>query len=210
MTHALLKSLRSNPYMRAVPADEVPRTRPVNKWTGFKKLPAPKIPTPCPTPSRRRAPGISRDERYRLARLVETFERETRGQGKDGRRTQGALKSSGVEIFKELIFAWLNLKSGALFPAHHTIAAATGWSVSTVKRALKALASAGILHWIRRSIVRNGQRLRTSNSYQLGQRGPGTTQVKILNGFDNAPSHRPELVLILRDVASRVGCNLLS
>lgn len=58
-------------------------------------------------------------------------------------------------------------QDGRLDPAHQTLAADAGVSVSTTKRALKALADCGLVSWIRR-IARQGQRvMQVSNSYLL-------------------------------------------
>ncbi len=220
--HYLLKALRNNPHMGVEPWNGI--TRPARNrgystkvnGTGLKPLAivAPTIRPPCPAPvdnrhERRRQSKLGRGDRGKLARTIELFERRTRGTGKDGRRTQGALKASGVEIGKEMLFEWLNMKTGALFPSHATIAEATGWSVSTVKRALKALAVAGVLHWFRRPTRVDGILRYKSNAYALAQRATETPVNKDKDRTWGVTASLPSLVLILRDVASQVGCKFL-
>src|SRR3954447_11121092 len=61
---------------------------------------------------------------------------------------------------------------GRLDPEQTTLAADTGLSDRTVRRALRALADAGLLTWQRR-LVRDGWRCRqTSNAYALVPEGP--------------------------------------
>jgi DNA-binding transcriptional ArsR family regulator len=61
---------------------------------------------------------------------------------------------------------------GRLDPAQDTLAHDTGLSDRTVRRALRALADAGLLTWQRR-LVRDGWRCRqTSNAYCLVPEGP--------------------------------------
>ncbi len=61
---------------------------------------------------------------------------------------------------------------GRLDPAQDTLAHDTGLSDRTVRRALRALADAGLLTWQRR-LVRDGWRCRqTSNAYALVPEGP--------------------------------------
>ena len=61
---------------------------------------------------------------------------------------------------------------GRLDPAQDTLAHDTGLSERTVRRALRALADAGLLTWQRR-LVRDGWRCRqTSNAYALVPEGP--------------------------------------
>lgn len=172
--HKLAQLLRKNRFAPAVPLDEVPRTRPVSKWWGGKPLAAaiPKLRdcAPCapPSPAARRSP-MDRNERARLCRLLETYNRQTRERGKSGRRNQGALKASGVEIAKALLFDHLNMKTGQLDPSTETLARNTGWSARTIQRARDRLRTAGILSWVRRSRLTGQGWKPTSNAYSIGQ-----------------------------------------
>ena len=181
--HHLLKSLRGSRYAPAVPSDSVPRTKPVSSWTGFKPL-AVSIPklrvAPCPTIPRRKA-KLDRNERAKMARLLEGYNRRTREVGPSGRRNQGALKASGVEIGKELLFGYYNPNTGQLDPSDATIAAETGWSVRTVCRARERLRLSGLLSWFRRSKWINGAWRPFSNRYAFGQLGAQSTGRFILD-----------------------------
>lgn len=171
-THALLKSLRNSRFAPAVPSESIPKSRGVSKWTGFKKVTAPKIQA-APLP-RRRSP-MDRNERARLARLLECYNRQTRERGTSGRRNQGALKASGVEIAKALLFDHLNMKTGQLDPSTETLARNTGWSARTIQRARDRLRASGILSWVRRSRLTTQGWKPTSNLYSIGQLRVQTT-----------------------------------
>ena len=227
----LSERLRKNPYMAAVPADRVPPTKGINrkgyssnpaaKWLKPVAILAPALRLPSaaaaperhsPTPSnrqeRRAVSRFDRQDRAKLARVLEQFNRETRSVGTSGRRNQGALKASGVEIVKALAFDFWNAKTGRLDPSHDTIAAKTGWSVSTVGRVLKRAARAGILSWARRAAVWTaaGWR-RKSNAYHFGV---GTHQQNLSKGIEGCQSVDPEILWTLRNVAQAVGCKFLS
>lgn len=209
--HALLKSLRKSRFAPAVPLDEIPRTRPVSKWTGFKKLP--KVATigvlkaaPPTLPQRRSQ--MDRSSRARFARDVEQIRKDTRTKGESGRTNQGAISSLGVEIVKALAFDFYNVRTGRLDPSHETIAAKVGCHASTVRRQLRAAKRLGLLGWVRRTAhFVAGMWKRRSNSYQLT---PGTT-VKNLDSSGLKGAALPLCpILTLRDEASRVNGNLLS
>lgn len=181
----LLERLQKNPYMRAVPLDRVPPTKGINhkgyssnpaaKWLKPVSVVAPKIQaTPSPTPPRprRNGPSLDRNQRAKAARLLESHNRQTRMKGPAGRTDQGALKASGVEIGKELLFHWYNPKTGELYVADDTVAQATGWSRRTVQRARERLRAAGLLSWFRRSRWTADGWKPTSNRYFVGQLGP--------------------------------------
>lgn len=174
----LLRALKGNRYMRAVPCDSLPRTRPVSKWWGGKPIaaaipkvrvapPSPTPPNGLPPPARRSR--LDRNQRAKLARLLEAFNRRTREVGESGRRNQGALKASGVEIGKALMFDWYNPDTGQLDPSDDTIAKETGWSVRTVARARERLRASGLLSWFRRSKWAAGAWKPLSNRYVIGQ-----------------------------------------
>jgi hypothetical protein len=223
----LSERLRKNPYMAAVPADRVPPTKGINrkgyssnpaaKWLkplGIFVPPAPTVdarqqpPTPPNRHERRVASRFDRADRAKLARVLERFNRETRTVGKSGRRNQGALKASGVEIVKALAFEFWNAKTGRLDPSHETIAKITGWSVSTVARVLKRAAGAGIVSWVRRaaSFVAGAWRRRT-NAYQFGAR---TTVSNLSKGFGGCLAVETRYCETLRNIAQAVGCKFLS
>jgi AraC-like DNA-binding protein len=193
-------------------------TNPAAKWLKPLSVVSQRLPAAISPPSptlpnrheRRASSRFDRQDRAKLARVLEQFNRETREVGQSGRRNQGALKASGVEIGKAMLFEWMNQKTGALFPSHETIAKVTGWSVSTVKRALKALAGVGVLHWVHRAVFRRGRWLRTSSSYRLGQRDPGTPSRILSKGFDGGLTVEARYCETLRNVAQHVGCKFLS
>ena len=123
---------------------------------------------------------MDRNERAKMARLLEGYNRRTREVGPSGRRNQGALKASGVEIGKELLFGYYNPDTGQLDPSDATIAAETGWSVRTVGRARERLRLSGLLSWFRRSKWAGGRWQPTSNRYAFGQSGRESTSTRIL------------------------------
>ncbi len=219
----LSERLRKNPYMAAVPADRVPPTKGINrkgyssnpaaKWLKPLSVTLPKIQAaPSPTlPNRHERRAVSRfdrQDRAKLARVLEQFNRETRSVGTSGRRNQGALKASGVEIVKALAFDFWNAKTGRLDPSHETIAAKTGWSVSTVGRVLKRAARAGVISWVRRAAVwtATGWR-RKSNAYHFGV---GTHPKNLSKGFEGCQSVEATYCETLRNIAQAVGCKFLS
>lgn len=193
----LLETLRKSRHAPAVPEER--RTRPVSKWTGFKpiaaNLPAIKAPSPALPPARRSR--LTREERAKLGRLLEAYNRRTREVGKSGRRNQGALKASGVDIGKELLFGYYNVDTGQLDPSDATIAKDTGWSVRTVARARERLRASGLLSWVRRSKWTAVGWKPHSNLYAFGQRCTQTTVRNIKNwglrGAASPPSVMQEL-----------------
>ena len=193
---------------------DVPKTRPVSKWTGFKPVAATIrnfriVQSAAPSPTLpRRSSKLDRSERARFARGVEDVRRQTRTKGESGRTNQGAISALGVEIVKALAFDFYNVATGRLDPAHETIAAKVGCHASTVRRQLKAAKRLGLLDWVRRAAhFVAGAWKRRSNSYQLAL---GTTvKIQDSNGLRVAASHL-SLSLRLRDEASRVNCNLLT
>lgn len=174
----LLERLRKNRFAPAVPEDR--RSRPVSKWTGFRPLAAAvKIPAPSPALPTPRRSRLDRNERAKVARLLESYNRKTREVGSSGRRNQGALKASGVDVGKELLFGFYNPETGQLDPSDDTIAKATGWSARTVQRARERLRASGLLSWFRRSKWTPGGWKPLSNRYVIGQLGPQTTSRNI-------------------------------
>lgn len=173
----LLERLRKNRFAPAVPEER--RSRPV--WngfgrTGFKTLAASvKIPAPSPALPAPRRSRLDRNERAKVARLLESYNRKTREIGSSGRRNQGALKASGVDVGKELLFGFYNPETGQLDPSDDTIAKATGWSARTVQRARERLRASGLLSWFRRSKWTPAGWKPLSNRYVIGQLGPQTT-----------------------------------
>lgn len=189
----LLEVLKKNRLMRAVPADEIPRTRPKSTWTGFKPIAAsvPKPPSPTlPAENRRpvlRRSKFDRNERARFARGLEDTRRQTRTKGPSGRTNQGAISSLGVEIVKALAFDFYNVKTGRLDPSHETIAAKVGCHVSTVRRQLKAAKALGLLDWVRRAAhFVGGVWKRRSNSYHFGGGTTGQIDKERNFGLSNA------------------------
>ena len=211
VSEALKRSVeRQRRLYGPVDMKDIPRTKPVNKWTGFRKIAAPSIPKVRGVPPAlpHRSSKLDRNERARFARGVEDVRRQTRTKGESGRTNQGAISALGVEIVKALAFDFYNVATGRLDPAHETIAAKVGCHASTVRRQLKAAKRLGLLDWVRRAAhFVAGAWKRRSNSYQLAL---GTTvKIQDSNGLRVAASHL-SLSLRLRDEASRVNCNLLT
>ena len=209
MTHYLLKTLQTNKLMGVRQDGPLPPTKRKSTWTGFKPLSA-SIPKFRGVVAENRRPNLrrskfDRNERAKLVRLLEAFNRQTRGP-----RNQGALKASGVEIAKEMLFEHYNMKTGQLDPCHKTIAKTTGWSVRTVARALKALRLAGILSWFRRSKWTAEGWKPTSNRYLIGQSGSKTSSRQIIEWSDRGVAPLPYLVAVVRDIALRLGVNALT
>lgn len=127
----------------------------------------------------RRRSKLDRNERAKAARLLESYNRRTREIGSSGRRNQGALKASGVDVGKELLFGFYNPETGQLDPSDDTIAKATGWSARTVQRARERLRASGLLSWFRRSKWTPAGWKPLSNRYVIGQLGPQTTSRNI-------------------------------
>lgn len=159
-------------------------TNPAAKWlkpiavvVGALPPPSPAPPMPLPAPARRSK--LDRNERAKVARLLEAYNRRTREVGGSGRRNQGALKASGVDIGKELLFGFYNPDTGQLDPSDDTIATATGWSVRTVQRARDRLRASGLLSWFRRSKWVAGEWRPLSNRYLVGQSGGQTSGNRI-------------------------------
>lgn len=210
----LLERLRKSRYAPAVPEDR--RSRPVSKWTGFKPIAAAvaavrteqiagagKMVPPSPAlPVKTRSTKLDRNERAKVARLLEAYNRRTREVGLSGRRNQGALKASGVDVGKELLFGFYNPDTGQLDPSDDTIAAATGWSARTVQRARDRLRASGLLSWFRRSKWTPAGWKPLSNRYVIGQLGPQTTSrnIREWSGRDAASPPEP-----LQDLARQFG-----
>jgi len=193
------------------------RTKPVSKWTGFSpiasairkvsnqavdrgKVPSPALP--------RRSSRMDRNERARFARFLEEFRKQTRTRGASGRLNQGALTPAFVEVVKTLAFDFYNLATGRTDPSQETLAERSGFSVSTVRRALRAAARAGVLHWARRAAVFvAGTWRRRSNAYQFG---PRTTFLDSKNGLEGSLAPCPVLTETRRNIARAFQVNLLA
>jgi hypothetical protein len=97
-------------------------------------------------PERRR---LDRNMRPRILYLAIALDRRTRQKGQHG----GILKRTGIEVLRQLLFTFLNMRTGACFPGHQQIAQAAGCCIETVRKAIRALEAAGIVQTIRRKIV---------------------------------------------------------
>lgn len=181
------------------------RTKPVTNWWGGKPLaaivanlrvaPSPALPAP-------RRSKLDRNERAKIARVLEGFNRAGRQKTQAGRTDQGPLKASGVDIGKELLFGFYNIETGQLDPCDATIAKATGWSRRTVQRARERLRAAGLLSWFRRSKwTREGWKPH-SNLYVIGQ-SCGQTTSKNIKIWDERVAASPPALLL--QVASDFG-----
>lgn len=103
-----------------------------------------------------------------VMRAARRFERESMEPGK----RNGALGHIGLEVLEEL-FRLVDYRTGRLDPAVSTIAANIKRSYKAVHAALKRLAAAGFLEWIRRTE-------RTDNE---GEYGPQVRQISNAYGF---------------------------
>ncbi len=195
-THALIALIRKNPHMSATPSEK--KTAPVKKRPGWFK-PIGKVKLPSPTPPAQvqavRRAQIDRNQRANLARVVEEFNKHTREVGPSGRRNQGAIKASGVDVLKALMFDYYNLKTGQADPSDATLAEATGWSVRTVGRSRRRLRESGLLSWVRRSIWRDARWHPFSNAYSFGQLGVQTTIRNIKVWGERVAASPSELLL---------------
>jgi hypothetical protein len=83
----------------------------------------------------------------RIYHKARAFERQTRQRGKQ----DGALGRNGLAALHALLFDFINYATGRLDPAQATIARAANISLASVKRGLRNLKAAGVLHWVRRA-----------------------------------------------------------
>lgn len=88
------------------------------------------------------------------------------------KRRNGVLGPVGLDVLRYLLRT-VNARTGQLDPSQATIAKETGHSISGVHAALKRLAAAGFIQWIRRYVEtdrrgRRGPQLeQTSNAYRI-------------------------------------------
>lgn len=173
--------LKKNRFAPAVPLGSIPKSRGLSKWTGFRKIAAPALPSRAERVPRDRRPSkLDRNGRARMARLLETYNRTGRQKLPSGRTDQGPLKASGVDVGKELLFGFLNVQTGQLDPSDKAVAAETGWSVRTIARARERLRASGLLSWFRRSKWTAEGWKPTSNVYTFGHSGRQTTSRNII------------------------------
>lgn len=114
------------------------------------------------------------------------LDRERRAQWRarlDIFRRAGRLTADHVEVGRALLRRLG--EDGRCDPSHATLAADAGESERTVRRALHAMASCGLLSWVRRLVRDRWRAAQTSNAYRLlvqaaqpfacgGQAGRGT------------------------------------
>src|SRR3954470_7000331 len=81
---------------------------------------------------------LDRNVRVRIFYLAKALDHRTRQKGQHG----GMLKQTGIRVLNELLFTFLNMKTGECFPSHEQIAAAAGCCIETVRKALRALEAA--------------------------------------------------------------------
>jgi hypothetical protein len=103
-----------------------------------------------------------------VMRAARRFERESM----DPSRRNGALGHIGLEVLEEL-FRLVDYRTGRLDPAIATIAANIKRSCKAVHAALKRLAAAGFLKWVRR----------TEPTDREGEFGPQVRQISNAYGF---------------------------
>ena len=65
-------------------------------------------------------------------------------------RRRGEITRAAVDIFRELLFTFANLKDGRCFPSYERIAEAAGCHERTVGNCLPDLEAAGLLTWVNR------------------------------------------------------------
>ncbi|MCC2978900.1 helix-turn-helix domain-containing protein [Sphingomonas sp. IC4-52] len=108
------------------------------------------------------------------------------------------LRRTDLTVLKALL-AFLDFKTGKLFPAHETIAEKAGCHLNTVKAALKRLNNHGFIDWVRRTA-------RTGNE---GEFAPQLEQTSNAYFFDNrrkmAKTTWSRFVQILTAKMRRIG-----
>ena len=87
----------------------------------------------------------------------------------------GTFKCTRIAVLRVLLFTFLNMQTGECWPSYEKIAAAAGYYIETVRKALRALEVVGMIPATRRIIratfMSHAQRLRydvivqTNNSY---------------------------------------------
>lgn len=117
----------------------------------------------------------------RLMSLVEEFEVQTHLPGR-----QGALKQSGVSVFRNLLFGFLNPRSGQCDPSYEALAARSGLSRATVHKGLARLEAFGLIERVRRVVPR---------AMMLNGRRIGTTYEQTSNGYRLSPPRRISLFI---------------
>ena len=117
----------------------------------------------------------------RLMSLVEEFDRNTKVP-----RQQGALKQSGVNVYRGLLFGFLHPRSGQCDPSYEALAARTGLSRATVHKALERLELFGLIERTRRGVPR---------AMMLNGRRIGTTYEQTSNGYRLSPPRRISLFI---------------
>ena len=88
---------------------------------------------------------------------------------------EGALMPSHERVLRKLLWTIHNGVSGVCFPSYARIAAESGLSVSTVKRALKRAEELGVLTWVHRyrpAETDPWRVVQTSNGYRFNDPGP--------------------------------------
>ena len=93
-----------------------------------------------------RRPRLDRNARARLMFNAEALDRPTRRPGRHG----GALKRTGLAVFKSLLFGFHNVATGRCDPGYDALARAAGVARSTVAVALARLEAAGLIVRTRR------------------------------------------------------------
>lgn len=157
----------------AVSVGGLPETKPVSTWTRFRPVSslAKKIRAKCevvalpyPTYEKHRpelfgrhGKPIAKDDRGRIMALA----RETKAQTK-------ALTANAVLLLETLLFRFWNHFTGLCIPSAAAIAKRSGMSERTVHRAKVQLRAAGLLHWVRRAMLKKGRMVQTSNRYVIG------------------------------------------
>ena len=200
----LSKIVRKNRYAPAVPEER--RSRPVSKWTGlkpvavsihkFRNAPSPALPN---RHERRMfaklGTPIAKPDRGKLMALAERLNADTREP-----RQQGALKQTGIAVFRALLFRRWNHYTGQCNPSYVTIANDAGVSVRSVARAVARLRQAGLLHWL--ASFAAGKR--SSNRYRIGsgcQNGAESTgQDSLVDGLNGST-----LRALVHEVAKAIG-----
>lgn len=219
--HYLVEKLRNSRYSLAVARDAVPKTRSVNKWTGFRPV-AVSIPKvgglpPSPALSRqskhaqipiKRRSTMDRVGRRDFARSLDQIRIRTRTKGASGRTNQGTLTPLFVEILICMAFDFYNVATGRLDPSHETVAAKVGCHPSSVGRAVKAARELGLISWVRRSAhFIAGAWRRRSNTYQFGDATTALRNIMMV-GREQVQPQMPTNAF--RDAASQLCAKYLA
>jgi len=109
------------------------------------------------------AAPMDREAKHRVDQYVAFYNRRN----KQPRQHVGPITRTFQDVLIALLWKFHNARSGLCIPSYDRIAAAAGCCRDTVSEALKALETAGLLSWVRRTRTVGASVMRTSNSYRF-------------------------------------------